>query len=141
MSLTDTTGASLQPSDLATFLGVAEDDTRMPMCIQLAIMECQGVASPLPAGAAVIVLGVAGRIYSAPVAMPAVSVGTAHLGAILGDTHNAPPVGGVVLSLGERKMLRQLAGRSGAYSVDLMPANYSLDTQLPWWDTGDGETV
>jgi hypothetical protein len=44
------------------------------------------------------------------------------------------PVGGVYLTRADKADLRRIAGGGGAFSIDLLPADYELC--LPPWDNG-----
>lgn len=118
--------------DLATFLGVQVDDPRMTSILGYAQTLCETVVSPLPAGADAVVLGVAARAYENPTGSTTqLALGTGHVS--YGTPSNSSSFGGLRLLKSDRAALIALtSGRSGAFSVSMLPAGYSMD--LPYWD-------
>jgi hypothetical protein len=101
------------PSDLGTYLGdPAIDIARATLLLELAQSLCEAIVSPITSTALPIVLTSAARAYTNPTSVTGESVGPFSV---------QRPSGGVYLTKSERRALRNLAGRSGAFSVDLLP--------------------
>lgn len=123
----------LDPSDLATYLGVDPstiDTARAEQVLGFAQALCETVVSPLPAAAAAVVLDVAVRAWANPQNLMSESTGpfSANFGRI-GD-------GGLWLTRQNKAALRQLAGGGGVFTVDILPA--TAGQNLPWWDSASG---
>lgn len=110
------------PNDLATYLGVDVSIDRMAFALELAQELCETIVSPLPATARGVVLQVAGRAFSNVNSATQVGLGSAY--ASLGST-GAGGVGGLYLSRAEKATLRRLAGRTGAFSIDVLARGVS----------------
>lgn len=118
------------PSDLATLLGdTSINTTRAQAMIDDAVALCQSVVNPLPAGADVVVKRVAARGYLQTSARQyQLASADAPYGASPG------PVGGVTLLRVDKADLRRLAGGGGAFTIDLLPADYVAPVSPSPWD-------
>jgi hypothetical protein len=112
----------ISPADLGTYLGATVDIDRAQFLIDQAVDLCQSIVSPLPDGAASVVLDVAGRAYANPTSVPNQAAGPFTVG-------SAP--GGLRLTRQNKSTLRRLAGSGGAFTIDTMPA--TAGSGLPWW--------
>lgn len=116
---------------LATYLGIDSiDEDRAEALIGWAQTLCEAIVSPLPAGAAPVVLDVAARAFTNPTNTTAQSmpVGSVSYGAISG---------GLWLTRQNKATLRNLAGGGGAFTIDVTPEGAAQD--LPWWDISGGQ--
>lgn len=86
---------------------------------------CEGVVSPLPDGATVVIKRVAARAYVTTITRMAQAQAA---GSPFGSTTGA----GVWLSRMDKADLRRLAGGGGAFTINPLPADYSVT--LPPWD-------
>lgn len=118
------------PTDVGTYLGVDTTDTdtqaRLTYVISLAQTLCEAIVSPLPAGAAAVVIDVVTRAFLNPGNATSESTGPfpVNWGAVSG---------GLWLTRQNKATLRVLAGlTSGAFSIDMTPDTAA--TNLPWWD-------
>jgi hypothetical protein len=110
------------PSDLGVYLtgdAAGVDSERAAQILGLAQSLCETITSPLTSAALPVILGVAARAYSNVTSAATVGLGTAHIG--YGTTGGSLGVGGLYLSRSDKSTLRRLAGRSGAFSIDLLP--------------------
>lgn len=108
------------PADLGAYLGedIAADDPRAMLILQLAHDRCEMYVSPVPPEAEGIELSVAARAYANATSAHQVSLGG---GAVsFGAQNSTMGIGGLYVSAQEQRDLRRLAGRSGAFSVDLL---------------------
>jgi len=80
---------------------------------------CETVVSPVPELGKGIELAVAARAYSNVTSAHQMSLGSAAIS--FGAQNSNTGIGGLYLSKSERATLRRLAGRSGAFSIDLLP--------------------
>lgn len=104
----------------AADLGVYLDDEdlnsgRAQMLLDLAVTLCQSVTTPLAQAAKAVVLAAASRAYSNPAAANQMGLGSAQL------SFGPARANGVYLTKGEKATLLRLAGRAGAFSVDILP--------------------
>lgn len=107
------------PHDLGVYLGLAEIDTdRAELFLELAQDRCSMYADPLPAAAKGVVLAVAGRVYTNVSSARQAGIGSAQVS--FGAPNATFGVGGLYLSRSEIRDLRRLAGRTGAFSIDLL---------------------
>lgn len=116
----------VDPSDLGTYLGVDTiDQGRASLILANAQTLCESVVTPLPAGAAAVVLDVAVRAWSNPANTTSEGTGpfSVNWGAISG---------GLWLTRQNKATLRRLAGVGGAFTFDPTPADAA--TGLPLWD-------
>jgi hypothetical protein len=103
----------VSPTDLGVYLGLGTIDVpRAAMLLEDAQNLCEVIVSPLPAAATSVIKSAATRAYTNP---------TGATGESTGPYNVQRPSGGVYLTKAERRTLRNLAGRSGAFSIDLLP--------------------
>jgi hypothetical protein len=114
---------TVTPTDLGTYLGVAVDDARAQLVIDLATQLCQSVVTPLPVGAEAVILDVAVRGYANPTSVPAQAAGPFSVGGASG---------GVWLTRANKATLRRLAGSGGAFTIDTLPE--TAGAGLPPWE-------
>ena len=108
------------PAELGVYLGDdAIDLARAELILAQAQLLCETIVSPIPDTAAPIVLGVAARAYNNVTSAHQLSLGTAHV--TYGTQNTSMGVGGMYLSKFDTRTLRRLAGRSGAFSIDMLP--------------------
>lgn len=108
----------VQPSELATFLGVDEtqmDDVRARLMLQLAQDLCESIATPLPDSAQGVVLAVAARTFANPEGNTAETVGP----------YTVQRGGSLYLTKADKATLRRLTGGTGAFSIDTLPPGVS----------------
>jgi hypothetical protein len=115
------------PDELGVYLGttIAEDDPRGILILQLAHDLCESVVSPVPALGKSVEIAVAVRAYNNATSAHQMSLGSAAVS--FGAQNSSVGVGGLYLSKSDRATLRRLAGRTGAFAVDLLPASVPLD--------------
>jgi hypothetical protein len=99
------------PGDLETYLGVPVDEDRAVQLIELAFGLVQQMVDPVPDAAATVVLSAVARAYSNPTGVTTEMVG---------PYQSTRPSAGIYLTKSERATLRRMAGRSGAFSIDLL---------------------
>lgn len=109
------------PADLGVYLGkdIAADDPRATLLLQLAHDRCETYVSPVPAAAKGIELSVAARAYTNATSAHQVGLGSGSVS--FGAQNSTVGIGGLYVSSQEQHDLRRMAGRSGAFSVDLTP--------------------
>ena len=108
------------PGELGVYLGVADIDTeRAGLLLELAQGKCETVVFPLPDAAKSIVLSVAARAYANVTSAHQAGIGSAQVS--YGAPSSSSGIGGLYLSKSERADLRRLVGRTGAFSIDLLP--------------------
>lgn len=110
------------PTELGVYLGqdIATADPRATLILQLAHDLCETIVSPVPTLAKVVELAVAARAHNNVTSAHQMSLGSASVS--FGAQNSTMGVGGLYLSKSERATLRRLAGRSGAFSVSMVPA-------------------
>lgn len=108
------------PSDLGVYLGTTVDNDRAALMLSLAQDLCETVASPLPAAAKGTVLSVAARAFNNVTSAHQAGIGSAQVS--YGAPNSSVGIGGLFLSKTDTKTLRRLAGRTGAFSIDLLAA-------------------
>jgi hypothetical protein len=126
----------IDPSDLGTYLNdTTINEARAEMLIGQAQALCESIVSPLPEIASVVVMRVAGRAY-----VSTTSTRNAQMAAAGSPFGGVPAgMGGVMLTRSDRADLRRLAGGSGgAFSIDVLPANYVAP--VPWRPVDDWDT-
>lgn len=108
------------PADLGVYLGkdIPADDPRALLILQLAHDRVETYVSPVPAAAQGIELSVAARAYTNATNAHQVGIGSANVS--FGAQNSTTGIGGLFVSRSEQRDLRRMAGRSGAYSVDLL---------------------
>jgi len=108
------------PSDLGVYLGVASiDSARATQILALSQALCETIWSTLDATALPVVLGVAGRAFNNVTSAHSVGLGSGQIA--YGSQGSTTGIGGLYLSRSDKSTLRRLAGRSGAFSIDLLP--------------------
>lgn len=127
--------AAVTPDDLSVYLGTSVEPDRAQMLIDdvkaqaLALVTVGTVPDTgatwdnLPTGAEAIVRAAVARLYTNPTGVSSEGVGP--------FTYTRPAPSGSLLSTRERKALKRLAGRAGAFSVDPTPADVGADL-YPW---------
>lgn len=117
------------PADLATYLGNPNIDTaRATQSLRLAQDLCETIWSPIGPAALGTVLAVAARQYVNVTSANSVALGTGHIA--YGAPGTSQGVGGLYLSRSDKTTLRRLAGRGGAFSVDVLPTGTSAVLSL-----------
>ena len=122
----------IDATDLGTYLNDPGIDTDRAMSLIVdAQALCEDVVSPLPDAAAVIVKRVAGRAYTTILSPRQQQI------AASGGQFAGTSTGGVYLTQYDIADLRRMAGGGGAFSIDLLPAGYTLPVVSygPDWDS------
>jgi hypothetical protein len=133
------------PDELGVYLGTAidDEDPRGTLVLQLAHDLCETVVSPVPALAKGVELAVASRAYNNVTSAHQMSLGSAAVS--FGAQNSSMGVGGLYLSKSEKATLRRLAGRSGAFSVNMLlgraPALVASVSAVYPLGGGDGDVV
>lgn len=116
------------PTELGTFLEVESIDTaRASLILQLAHDRCEMYVSPVPVLAKGLELAVAGRAYTNVSSARQAGIGSAQVS--FGAPNGTFGVGGLYLSRSDVRDLRRLAGRTGAFQIDLITV--SPPTSVP----------
>lgn len=107
---------TVAPDDLGVYLGAEVDAGRASTVIALAVELCRAEldladGTDLPVACDAVILSSAGRAYVNPTSAPT---------EMLGPYQFSGATGGVFLNKAERAALRRLAGRTGAFSIDLV---------------------
>lgn len=111
------------------------DPVRATFILHLAQTLCESIVLPLPDAARVVVLDVAERAFANPTATRDSALGLYAEGeGPFASGSNGLVGGGLYLTENNKQMLRQLAGRGGAFTVDTLAASYK--PTIPVWDTG-----
>lgn len=105
-------------ADLALYLGTEVDEARATFLIAMAVSLVSEIIADPPDTARAVVLSAVARAYTNPTGVTTEMVG---------PYQATRPSAGVYLTKPERASLRRLAGRSGAFSVDLLPPGYPGD--------------
>lgn len=112
------------PTELGVYFDgqpLAADDARALLIIALAQSRCERYLSPLPPAAKDVVLPVAARAWANVISANQIGLGSGYA-----TMANAGKVaGGMYVSRSEKADLRRLGGRSGAFSIDLLPRGRS----------------
>lgn len=111
------------PEQLGVYLTgtpLAADDARALLMLQMAHDRCEMYVSPVPALGLGIELGIAARAFNNVTSAHQMSLGSASVS--FGAQNSSMGVGGLYISKSEIRDLRRLAGRTGAFSVDMLPA-------------------
>lgn len=108
------------PAELGVHLGREIDDTRADLCLRQAHARMELYISPVPSGDAAwsIELSIAARLYNNPTSAHQAGIGSAQTS--YGAPNSSVGIGGIFLSKTEIRDLRRLAGRTGAFTVDLL---------------------
>lgn len=110
--------------DLGLFLGLDEiDGARADLLIRQAVALCLSVVKPLPDEATAVVLSVAGRAYVNPQQVSYETIGPMAVQRPQGS-------GGLYMTKADKVVLKSLAGRGGAFTVDPTPAD--VDPWVTW---------
>ncbi|MFQ6194871.1 hypothetical protein [Streptomyces sp. NPDC000405] len=104
----------INPGQLAAFLGQDVEQARAALVITQAEALCRAVVAPLPEGAGAVVLSVAARAYANPQGLAAETVGPY-------SVQRPAAQAGLYMTRDERRSLKLMAGRGGAFSVDPTP--------------------
>jgi len=108
--------------DLGLYLGMpAIDEARADFLLAQALMLAASIVSPVPDTAEPIILAAAGRAYANPQAVTQETVGPYSV--------QRPPAG-LYFTRAEQAILKRLAGRGGAFTVDPTPAD--VDPTVTW---------
>lgn len=116
------------PSDLDSLLELSDtiDSTRATLLIELAMELCSSVVDPLPDNARAVVLTVAARAYTNPAGVTSQTAGPESVA--YGSTSI-----GIYLTKADVVTLNRLAGGSGAFDIETLPAT-ALNTVPYSWD-------
>lgn len=129
------------PDDLAVYLGIDTgqiDEDRAQMLVDDAIAQALSVVTVgtisdsgpteanLPSGAAGVIRAAVARVYLNPRGVDGETVGVVSYTSRGGGT-------GSMFSKAEIAALRRFAGRGGAFSISMIPADVRIEN-LPWWD-------
>lgn len=107
------------PAELGVYLGRADiDESRADLILQLAHDLCATIVSPVPAAAKGVELAVAARAFNNVSSAHQAGIGSAQVS--YGAPNSSVGIGGLFLSKSDVRTLRRLAGRTGAFSVDLI---------------------
>lgn len=108
--------------DLRLYLGLDTiNEARADLMISQAITLAESVVKPLPDAASAVVLAIAGRAYANPQGVAYETVGPISV---------QRPQAGLYMTKDERRTLKRLAGRGGAFTVDPTPAD--ADPEATW---------
>ena len=107
------------PAELGVYLGRADLDTdRAELILQLAHDLCETITTPMVAEGKGVELAVAARAYTNVSSAHQAGIGSAQVS--YGAPNSSVGIGGLFLSKSDIRTLRRLAGRTGAFSVDLL---------------------
>jgi len=110
--------------ELGLYLGFAEiDGTRADFLLNQAMTLATSIVSPLPDGAKPIILAAAGRAYANPQSVTQETVGPYSV---------QRPTAGLYFTRAEQAILKRLAGRGGAFTINPTPANVDPYASWPW---------
>lgn len=125
------------PADLGVYLGIdIDDDDRAQMLIDDAIGQALSIVAVgdipdtgpteanLPAGSASVIRAAVARLWLNPAGVTQEVSGS--------FSYSRPAASGSMFSKAEIRSLRRLAGRSGAFAIDLLPAD--AGSCIPPWD-------
>lgn len=121
----------ISPEDLGVYLDATVTNvSRAEFIISKAQALCESIVTPLPTGADAVVLDVTVRAWNNPTSRHTAALGTASVGYGAGSA----AIGGLYLTRANKADLRRLAGRGGAFAIDMLPADLTLPA-VPW-DSG-----
>lgn len=107
-------------AELGVYLGLDSIDTaRADLLLRLAHERMSQIVSPVPESARGIELSIAGRAYGNISSARQMGIGSAQVS--YGAPTSSVGVGGLYISKSERADLRRAAGRTGAFSIDVLP--------------------
>ena len=120
---------SVNTDDFATFAGIPSiDEDRAQMLLDAAVVQAMSIITVgtvpdsgatevnLPTGAEYTIYAAVSRLYQNPTGVSQEVTGPYTFSRAIGS--------GALFSKAEVAALRRLAGRSGAFSIDLLPAGY-----------------
>lgn len=108
------------PGDLRVYLGLDTiDNDRAQLLLQLAHDRMEAIVSPVPDVARGIELAIAARAYTNITSAHAAGLGSANVS--FGAQNSTTGLGGLYVSKTERADLRRVSGRTGAFTIDLLP--------------------
>jgi hypothetical protein len=112
--------------DLGLYLGFAEiDGTRADFLINQALTLAASIVNPVPDAAEPIILAAAGRAYANPQSVTQETVGPYSV---------QRPAAGLYFTRAEQAILKRLAGRGGAFTINPTPTT-GVDPYASWpWD-------
>jgi hypothetical protein len=117
--------------NLRVYLGLETiDAARAGLMIEQAVLLSESVVTPLPDAASAVVLAIAGRAYSNPQGVAYETVGPISV---------QRPQAGLYMTKDERRTLKRLAGRGGAFTIDPTPADADPDVTWPIDHDLDGD--
>lgn len=109
------------PAQLGVYLGRTDlDESRAGLILQLAHDRLEMYVAPVPAAALGIELAVAARAINNVTSAHQAGIGSAQVS--YGAPNSSTGIGGLYVSKSEIRDLRRLSGRTGAFSIDLLPA-------------------
>lgn len=112
--------------DLGLYLGLTDiDGTRADFLLQQALTLAASIVSPVPDTAEPVILAAAGRAYANPQGVSQETVGPYSV---------QRPQAGLYFTRAEQAILKRLAGRGGAFTIDPTPQT-GVDPSVTWpWD-------
>lgn len=113
------------PADLGVYLGTTVDPERATLILQLAHDLCETVVFPVPDAAKGVELSVAARAFNNVTSAHQAGIGSAQVS--YGAPNSSVGIGGLFLSKSEIRTLRSLAGRTGAFSIDMLAVDADAD--------------
>jgi hypothetical protein len=99
------------------------DTARATQILALSQSLCESIISPITVAALPVVLAVAARAFTNVTSAHQASIGTGSVS--YGSQGSQMGIGGLYLSRSDKATLRRLNGRSGAFSIDLLPKGVS----------------
>lgn len=109
--------------DLGLYLGLDQiDGTRADFLLQQALTLAASIVSPVPDTAEPVILAAAGRAYANPQGVSQETVGPYSV--------QRPPAG-LYFTRAEQAILKRLAGRGGAFTIDPTPIT-GVDPNVTW---------
>lgn len=110
------------------------DVDRANLILGLAQTLCESIVNPLPAGSDIVILDVAERAFSNPTNVGgSIALYSEGEGPFNSSTPGTTS-GGLWLTENNKRTLRTLAGKGGAFTIDTLSTSYT--PSLPWWDAG-----
>lgn len=110
--------------ELGMYLGMAEiDGSRADFLLAQALTLAASIVSPVPDTAKPVILAAAGRAYANPQGVSQ---------EVVGPYQVQRPQAGLYFTRAEQAILKRLAGRGGAFTVDPTPAGVNPLITWPW---------
>lgn len=106
------------PAELGVYLGTTVDTDRAALVLQLAHDRCEAYVSPVPDLAKGVELAIAARAYNNVTSAHQMGLGSANVS--FGSQNSSTGVGGLYVSRSEKADLRRLAGRTGAFAINML---------------------